>query len=238
LARWARHDIHCPPEPPPNSSVHGGRSGVVPPHWHTTHDEHHTALKGTLTVIQDGVRRVVRPEDGPLLTRRGVVHSLEILPGEEGTREGIKRFNRVALVGKPIPPKADRQTDGTCLAFSSSIHLYFYASPSCIVAWRSPRSCRIYAAIFGLCTEATVHSQSSRAHVELSILLRSIVCGKFSTLECSISSVACLRIFSQFEFGLRRGMWYAISIASFLASRARAFVQKSSAPLGTIEQGK
>ncbi|KAJ7894406.1 hypothetical protein B0H14DRAFT_2559188 [Mycena olivaceomarginata] len=60
---------------------------TLPPHWHTTHDEHHTALKGTLTVIQDGVRRVVRPEDGPLLTRRGVVHSLEILPGEEAIVE-------------------------------------------------------------------------------------------------------------------------------------------------------
>ncbi|KAJ7885783.1 hypothetical protein B0H14DRAFT_2699037 [Mycena olivaceomarginata] len=65
----------------------GEAAFVVPPHWHTMHDEHHTVLKGTLTVIQDGVRRVVRPEDGPLLTRRGVVHSLEILPGEEAIVE-------------------------------------------------------------------------------------------------------------------------------------------------------
>ncbi|KAF8152749.1 hypothetical protein K438DRAFT_1987762 [Mycena galopus ATCC 62051] len=55
----------------------------IPPHWHTMHDEHHTVLKGTLIVMQDGVRRVVRPETGPLLTRIGVVHSLETLLGEE-----------------------------------------------------------------------------------------------------------------------------------------------------------
>ncbi|KAJ7738547.1 hypothetical protein B0H14DRAFT_2638458 [Mycena olivaceomarginata] len=66
----------------------GEAAFMVPPHWHTMHDEHHTVLKGTLTVmIQDGVRRVVQPEDGPLLTRRGVVHSLEILPGEEAIVE-------------------------------------------------------------------------------------------------------------------------------------------------------
>ncbi|KAF7335412.1 Cupin-2 domain-containing protein [Mycena venus] len=65
----------------------GERPFVVPPHWHTMHDEHHIVLKGTLFVTQDGVRKVVRPEDGPLLTRRGVVHSLEILAGEEAIIE-------------------------------------------------------------------------------------------------------------------------------------------------------
>ncbi|KAF8209619.1 hypothetical protein K438DRAFT_234917 [Mycena galopus ATCC 62051] len=59
----------------------------VPAHWHAMHDEHHTVLKGTLIVTRDGVKKVVRPEDGPLLTRRGVIHSLEIRPGEEAIIE-------------------------------------------------------------------------------------------------------------------------------------------------------
>ncbi|KAJ7625060.1 hypothetical protein DFH06DRAFT_1104336 [Mycena polygramma] len=55
----------------------------VPPHWHSMHDEHHVVLKGSLTIIQDGARKVIRPEDGPSLTRRGVVHSLETKLEEE-----------------------------------------------------------------------------------------------------------------------------------------------------------
>ncbi|KAJ6516473.1 hypothetical protein C8R45DRAFT_890136 [Mycena sanguinolenta] len=55
----------------------------APPHWHAAHDEVHVVLKGRLIITQDGVRRVVSPEDGPCLTRRGVVHSLETFPGEE-----------------------------------------------------------------------------------------------------------------------------------------------------------
>ncbi|KAJ6588372.1 hypothetical protein B0H19DRAFT_204655 [Mycena capillaripes] len=56
---------------------------VIPPHWHAMHDEHHVVLKGKIIVTQDGVKKVVRPEDGPSITRRGVVHSIEALAGEE-----------------------------------------------------------------------------------------------------------------------------------------------------------
>ncbi|KAJ6491946.1 hypothetical protein C8R45DRAFT_189754 [Mycena sanguinolenta] len=55
----------------------------VPPHWHAAHDEIHVVLKGRLIIMQDGVRKVIIPEDGPCLTRRGIVHSIESFPGEE-----------------------------------------------------------------------------------------------------------------------------------------------------------
>ncbi|KAJ7918657.1 hypothetical protein B0H13DRAFT_1869244 [Mycena leptocephala] len=55
----------------------------VPRHWHAAHDELHVVLKGRITITQDGVRKVIGPDDGPCLTRRGVVHSLESFPGEE-----------------------------------------------------------------------------------------------------------------------------------------------------------
>ncbi|KAK7036147.1 cupin-2 domain-containing protein [Favolaschia claudopus] len=67
----------------------GEEAFVVPAHWHATHDEHHTVLKGRLFVTQDGVRKEVRPEDGPLLTKRGVVHSLETVKGEETIIEEV-----------------------------------------------------------------------------------------------------------------------------------------------------
>ncbi|KAJ7464226.1 hypothetical protein B0H11DRAFT_1734323 [Mycena galericulata] len=60
-----------------------GEKFYVPPHWHAAHDENHIVLKGRLLVIQDGVRRVVGPDDGICFTRRGVVHSIESFPGEE-----------------------------------------------------------------------------------------------------------------------------------------------------------
>ncbi|KAF7354039.1 putative cupintype [Mycena venus] len=60
-----------------------GKKFYVPPHWHAAHDENHVVIKGRVIVTQDGVRRVVGPEDGVCLTRRGVVHSLESFPGEE-----------------------------------------------------------------------------------------------------------------------------------------------------------
>lgn len=78
-------------ENPRRTRLHstGERAFYVPPHWHTMHDENHVMLKGTLIVTQDGVKRVIRPEDGPCFTRRGVVHSLEILAGEEAIMEEI-----------------------------------------------------------------------------------------------------------------------------------------------------
>ncbi|KAJ7257219.1 hypothetical protein B0H12DRAFT_1015535, partial [Mycena haematopus] len=60
-----------------------GDKFYVPPHWHAAHDEIHVVLKGRVIIMQDGVRRVVTPEDGAVITRRGVVHSLEAFPGEE-----------------------------------------------------------------------------------------------------------------------------------------------------------
>ncbi|KAJ6588370.1 hypothetical protein B0H19DRAFT_204625 [Mycena capillaripes] len=56
---------------------------VIPAHWHAMHDEHHVVLKGSVIITRDGVKKVVRPEDGPSLTRRGVVHSIEVPAGEE-----------------------------------------------------------------------------------------------------------------------------------------------------------
>jgi mannose-6-phosphate isomerase-like protein (cupin superfamily) len=55
----------------------------VPRHWHAAHDELHVVLKGRITITQDGVRKVIGPDDGPCLTQRGVIHSLESFPGEE-----------------------------------------------------------------------------------------------------------------------------------------------------------
>ncbi|KAJ6588207.1 hypothetical protein B0H19DRAFT_923997, partial [Mycena capillaripes] len=55
----------------------------VPAHWHAMHDEHHVVLKGKVIVTQDGLKKVVGPENGPSLTWRGVVHSIEVPAGEE-----------------------------------------------------------------------------------------------------------------------------------------------------------
>ncbi|KAF7370057.1 Cupin-2 domain-containing protein [Mycena sanguinolenta] len=55
----------------------------VPPHWHLSHEEQHVVLKGRIRITQDGVARVVGPADGKILTRPGVVHSIESFAGEE-----------------------------------------------------------------------------------------------------------------------------------------------------------
>ncbi|KAJ7043101.1 hypothetical protein C8F04DRAFT_1073680 [Mycena alexandri] len=55
----------------------------VPPHWHRRHDEVHVVLKGRMKITQDRVTRIITPADGPILTRAGVVHSLEGFLGEE-----------------------------------------------------------------------------------------------------------------------------------------------------------
>ncbi|KAJ7264754.1 hypothetical protein C8J57DRAFT_1331775 [Mycena rebaudengoi] len=53
---------------------------------HATGDEEpleHVVLKGRLQITQNGVSRVIGPEDGVCVTPRGVVHSLKSFPGEE-----------------------------------------------------------------------------------------------------------------------------------------------------------
>ncbi|KAJ7494319.1 hypothetical protein B0H11DRAFT_2190631 [Mycena galericulata] len=56
---------------------------LAPPHWHLHHTEHHVILKGRVKLTQDGVTRVLTPEDGVAITPAGVVHSLESFKGEE-----------------------------------------------------------------------------------------------------------------------------------------------------------
>ncbi|KAF8209636.1 hypothetical protein K438DRAFT_1929954 [Mycena galopus ATCC 62051] len=60
-----------------------GEKFYVAPHWHATHDENHVVLLGRVILTQDGVRRIIGPEDGVCFTPHGVVHSLEAFPGEE-----------------------------------------------------------------------------------------------------------------------------------------------------------
>jgi len=55
----------------------------VPSHWHAAHDELHTVIQGRIEITQNGVSRIVGPEDGVVLTQRGVVHSLRTFEGEE-----------------------------------------------------------------------------------------------------------------------------------------------------------
>ncbi|KAK7036195.1 putative cupintype [Favolaschia claudopus] len=69
-----RSRVHCTPT---------SKKLYVPPHWHAAHDEEHVVIKGRLIVMQDGVKRIFTPEDGPCVTKRGVVHSLEAFEGEE-----------------------------------------------------------------------------------------------------------------------------------------------------------
>lgn len=53
------------------------------PHWHAVHDEQHVVLKGRVQITQNGVARIIGPEDGVCVTPRGVVHSIKSFPGEE-----------------------------------------------------------------------------------------------------------------------------------------------------------
>ncbi|KAJ6567366.1 hypothetical protein DFH09DRAFT_1156763 [Mycena vulgaris] len=70
-------------------SVHatGEEPFEVPPHWHAAHDEQHVVLKGRVQITQDGVTKVMGPEDGVCFTPRGVVHSIKSFPGEETIME-------------------------------------------------------------------------------------------------------------------------------------------------------
>ncbi|KAJ7504898.1 hypothetical protein B0H11DRAFT_1852128 [Mycena galericulata] len=59
----------------------------VPRHWHRCYDEHHVVLKGRVRITQGAITRIVRPEDGVLVTPAGVVHSVSTYPGEEAILE-------------------------------------------------------------------------------------------------------------------------------------------------------
>ncbi|KAK7061986.1 putative cupintype [Favolaschia claudopus] len=71
---------------PVRTRVHATGKGEhfsVPPHWHIAHDERHVIIKGRIKITQDGVTRIIGPEDGVSFTGRRVVHSIEGFPGEE-----------------------------------------------------------------------------------------------------------------------------------------------------------
>lgn len=78
----------------------------VPAHWHAVHDERHIVLKGRIIVTQDGVKKVIRPEDGPSITLRGVVHSIEVPAGEEVILEETT-LQSVEVV-RPIPDNCEK----------------------------------------------------------------------------------------------------------------------------------
>ncbi|KAJ7504893.1 hypothetical protein B0H11DRAFT_1979783, partial [Mycena galericulata] len=67
--------------------ITGEEPFIVPRHWHRSYDEHHTVLKGRVRITQGGINKVVRPEDGTLVTPAGVVHSISTYPGEEAVFE-------------------------------------------------------------------------------------------------------------------------------------------------------
>ncbi|KAJ7502670.1 hypothetical protein B0H11DRAFT_1712642 [Mycena galericulata] len=70
-------------------NITGEEPFIVLRHWHRSYDEHHTVLKGRVRITQDDVTKVVRPEDGILVTPAGVVHSISTYPGEEAILEEI-----------------------------------------------------------------------------------------------------------------------------------------------------
>ncbi|KAJ7202274.1 hypothetical protein GGX14DRAFT_654056 [Mycena pura] len=83
---WCECGLRTDLQNPLRTRVHATGQGdklIVPPHWHAAHDERHVVLKGRVTVTQDGVQKVIGPDDGICVTPRGVVHSLEGFPGEE-----------------------------------------------------------------------------------------------------------------------------------------------------------
>ncbi|KZP34374.1 hypothetical protein FIBSPDRAFT_923902 [Athelia psychrophila] len=77
-------------ENPKRIRVHAlgtGEAFQAPLHWHAAHDERHTVIKGRFEITQDGISRIVGPEDGVVTTPRGVVHSLRSFEGEEAIIE-------------------------------------------------------------------------------------------------------------------------------------------------------
>ncbi|KAJ7227741.1 hypothetical protein B0H12DRAFT_1148753 [Mycena haematopus] len=53
--------------------------------------EHHVILKGRIRLTQDGVTRVLGPDDGECVTPARVVHGFESFPGEETIIEETTR---------------------------------------------------------------------------------------------------------------------------------------------------
>ncbi|KAJ6529971.1 hypothetical protein DFH09DRAFT_1184622 [Mycena vulgaris] len=78
-----------------------GEQFEVPPHWHAAHDEQHVVLKGRVQISQDGVSRVIGPEDGVCVTRRGVETIIEetTLPSVETTAQKILFFRNMLVPG-------------------------------------------------------------------------------------------------------------------------------------------
>ncbi|KAJ6481043.1 hypothetical protein C8R45DRAFT_932942 [Mycena sanguinolenta] len=97
----------------------------VPPHWHRFQEERHVVLKGRIRIMQDGVARVVGPEDGPVLTRPGVVHSIESFPGEEVIMEETAgpgentNFQKVIFFRNMFAP-------GVMQSFLSTMQVFYY----------------------------------------------------------------------------------------------------------------
>ncbi|KAG5349086.1 hypothetical protein C0989_006095, partial [Termitomyces sp. Mn162] len=58
-------------------------AAYIPPHWHETHDEIFRLIKGRMEVKLDSNVRIFTPEDGDVVVREGVVHSLRTFKGEE-----------------------------------------------------------------------------------------------------------------------------------------------------------
>ncbi|KAJ6481041.1 hypothetical protein C8R45DRAFT_831671 [Mycena sanguinolenta] len=107
-----RTSIHAPGEEPLS----------VPPHWHLFHEERHVVLKGRIRITQDSVARVVGPEDGAVLTRPGVVHSIESFPEEEMIMEetaGPGANTVVILFRNAFAP-------GVLQSFFSTMQVFYY----------------------------------------------------------------------------------------------------------------
>ncbi|THV05734.1 hypothetical protein K435DRAFT_712399 [Dendrothele bispora CBS 962.96] len=55
----------------------------VPKHWHETHDEIMRVVKGKLDIMLGSTWKTYTPEDGEVVIKKGVVHSLRAARGEE-----------------------------------------------------------------------------------------------------------------------------------------------------------
>ncbi|KAJ6567363.1 hypothetical protein DFH09DRAFT_1156751 [Mycena vulgaris] len=95
----------------------------VPPHWHAAHDEQHVVLKGRIQITQDGVSRVIGPEDGVCVTRRGVVHSIQGFPGEETIVEestlSVETFQKIIFFRNMFAP-------GALQSFLGVMQIFYY----------------------------------------------------------------------------------------------------------------
>lgn len=60
----------------------GGDVLIIPPHWHTRHGERMTVHEGRVAATVDGVTRVLRAGDAPMVIPPYAVHALRGFPGE------------------------------------------------------------------------------------------------------------------------------------------------------------